>query len=513
MNKTLTINLSGMNFYIDVNAYSQLEQYLHAVSDSLDPESRKETMQDIEARIAELFLEDLQNSKKVITQSMVDKIMNIMGQPEDYQVDDEQQTHTEKEPQHANPTSTQKMPKKLYRDIDSRAIGGVCTGLGYYMGIDRVWIRLIFLLLLIPIFVPRFILPTGSTIFLLYIILWIVIPAARTTSQKLEMQGEKIDIDNIEKYVRDEHQNKRAKATSIAKDEGLNGNSKAAPSKILKVFLIVLGSIIILIAGVSLLAFIFNLFRVGIHSALTIIPFPWMVPGTVGLPAWMIFLCWVVIVGIPLLLLIFLGIKLIKKDSHVITTPQIFVLIGIWLIAFIPLISGSIFHSPKKGINLFTKNRVKFTYSTNYSYKKTTRTIKLNDPDTLIISSPTPLKRNKIIRDILQKSESQVAITQKSHGNETPKYSLDYLSNDTLWINESISHHNNTSKLNATLFLKDSTIFKVEKNAEKVFNTLPSHYAGHYLQMRDHHIHCTDCNVPDDTSSEEDLWYQDPTSI
>src|SRR5699024_11124418 len=204
MNKTITINLAGINFYIDENAYVKLDHYLKSISASLQPDSRKETMQDIEARIAELFLEERKKTEQVLGLNAVENMIAVMGQPEDYQVDEDIFEEAPK-----SKSAHQQQTKKLYRDVEHRNLGGVCAGLAYYTGISRIWVRVIFLILLFVgpsflVFNTVHLIPGAGSIMLVYIILWAVVPAARTTSQKLEMQGDKIDIDTIERKVKEE---------------------------------------------------------------------------------------------------------------------------------------------------------------------------------------------------------------------------------------------------------------------------------------------------------------------
>ena len=128
MNKTVNINLAGLFFHIDENAYAKLQRYLDAIKRSFtDAQGREEIIQDIEARIAELFSERVKNERQVIGISEVEEVINIMGQPEDYRIDEEL---FEDEPAQKTYSSTTSSSKKLYRDTDTSWIGGVCTGLG-----------------------------------------------------------------------------------------------------------------------------------------------------------------------------------------------------------------------------------------------------------------------------------------------------------------------------------------------------------------------------------------------
>lgn len=325
MNKTLTINLGGINFYIDDDAYAELEQYLSAVSNSLEPESREETLRDIEARIAELFLEQSKNKSNVVHQQMIQHVIEIMGQPEDYQVDADKE-QKEREPQQEK----KKVHKKLYRDIDNRVIAGVCSGLGHYFGIDRVWIRVIFIVLFLPLFTSKFLLPSGSTILLIYIILWVAVPSAKTTTEKLEMQGEKIDIDNIERKVKEEYQNLKNK---IGKKDysGLEGFLEKLGNvllALLKGIAIFIGVLIVLVAGTSLIAIVVSMFSMGAISIFGLDPMTEMTSAFPILPSWLVYVSVSIISGIPMLLLLFAGLKIINPRAKIISLTGILIILG-----------------------------------------------------------------------------------------------------------------------------------------------------------------------------------------
>jgi len=189
MNKTVNINLGGLFFHIDEDAYQKLTHYFEAIKRSLSNTSgHEEILKDIEMRIGELISEKHSNDKQVISFKEVEEIIAVMGQPEDYRIDGD-------EPIEATyiPTGN-KITKKLYRDTENGMIGGVLAGLGHYFGVDKVWLR-IFLLIMIFAW--------GIGIWT-YLILWIAMPEAITTSEKLEMRGEPVTISNIEKKVREE---------------------------------------------------------------------------------------------------------------------------------------------------------------------------------------------------------------------------------------------------------------------------------------------------------------------
>ncbi|MEA2105937.1 MAG: PspC domain-containing protein [Bacteroidota bacterium] len=195
MKTTITINLGGLVFHIDDDAYETLNTYLIAIEKQFNSEAeRKDIMADIEARIAELFTEMLGDKRDVIRKEEVLKVIEILGQPEDF-------TEEETPPPGSSrkKSTTYQATKRLYRDPDNRVLGGVCGGLGAYFNIDPIVFRILFILIFFGM---------GSGL-IIYIILWIAIPEALTTAQKLEMRGEPITIENIKKAVREEFENVR----------------------------------------------------------------------------------------------------------------------------------------------------------------------------------------------------------------------------------------------------------------------------------------------------------------
>lgn len=189
MNKTLNINLAGFVMHIDEDAFERLQSYLDKVKSYLgNTEVAEEIIRDVEARLVEIFQERMSEERQVVQLHDVDAAIEILGQPEDYKMDDQEQEST------ASDTEPNFRPKKrIFRNPDDKIIGGVAGGLSAYLGIDPIWLRL---LLAIMFF-------TGSG-FLIYIILWIVMPEAKTTAQKLQMRGEPVNLSSIEKSLRDE---------------------------------------------------------------------------------------------------------------------------------------------------------------------------------------------------------------------------------------------------------------------------------------------------------------------
>lgn len=193
MKITVSINIGGYPFNIDEDAYGELKRYLRSLElHFAGEESSSEILSDIEARIAELFRAKLTSYKQVITLSDVRDVISVLGSPEDISNGD----HSSSESR-----STRTGYHRMYRDPDRRIIGGVCSGIGAYWNIEPLIVRVIFLALVLA----------GGLGLLIYLILYIVLPEAKTTSQKIEMKGEPVNIENIKEAVRKEFDTVRNK--------------------------------------------------------------------------------------------------------------------------------------------------------------------------------------------------------------------------------------------------------------------------------------------------------------
>ena len=198
MNKTYPINISGIVFYIDEDAFLILEDYLNSLKEHyLKTEDGAEIISDIESRIAELFSQKISTSKQIISKSEVEEVINKLGKVEDFEEDSNSSTKTENK---TKDHTFKRSHRKFYRDADDGIVAGVTSGLAHYFGIDVVFVRILFLLLIIG----------GTVGFWIYIVLWIVSPYARTTAEKLEMKGEPVNLSNMEKKIREEFENVKA---------------------------------------------------------------------------------------------------------------------------------------------------------------------------------------------------------------------------------------------------------------------------------------------------------------
>lgn len=200
MKKTLSVNLGGTVYHIDEDAYSELMDYLQDVKRHLgDEASSAEVLNDIEQRISELFTQWMQGQREVITSADVQKVIGILGRPEQYEsAEDEARGASQKDTNAKSEEggrSAGNARRRLYRDTENAILGGVCSGWAAYLNASVVPIRLVFFIL---IWFGGFGIP-------LYLVCWLIMPEARTAAQRLEMQGEDVTIENIEKKVREEY--------------------------------------------------------------------------------------------------------------------------------------------------------------------------------------------------------------------------------------------------------------------------------------------------------------------
>ncbi len=335
MNKTVNINLANVLFHIDEEAFKKLQRYLEAIRRSFSGTTGSdEIIADIEARIAELFQERMENDRQVITMKEVDAVIKVMGQPEDYRVDEDIFEDAPK----SGPEATTRT-KKLYRDIDNKYIGGVCAGLEHYFGFDSLWIRLIFIFLAIF---------TGFG-FIAYILFWILVPEAATTSQKLDMKGKPVNISNIEKKIKEGYEDVAEKVKGVDYDK--MGNKVKSSGRTFfdalgsfimfcfKVFAKFIGIILIIVGAATLIGLFIGLFTVGVLDVIHIpgIDFYEMVNAS-GASVWLISLLAFFAVGIPFFFLLYLGLKILVTNLKSIGNVIKFSLLGLWLLSIIGLI-------------------------------------------------------------------------------------------------------------------------------------------------------------------------------
>lgn len=221
MNKTVTINISGIVFHIEEDAYQRLYNYLESLRRKFqNEEGRDEILADIESRIAEILTQKKGPNREVVIMKDIDEVIEMMGQPEDISDAEEKETSSNENDERAQQEYAQRRNRRrLFRDIDDKVVGGVCSGIGHYFDIDPIWIRLGFVAMFF----------IGGTGVLFYLLLMIIIPRAETTAEKLEMRGEPVDVNNISRTIKEEFEefgNRMKDFGKEAKDWGKSQKEK-----------------------------------------------------------------------------------------------------------------------------------------------------------------------------------------------------------------------------------------------------------------------------------------------
>jgi len=534
MNKTVNINLAGTFFHIDENAYARLQRYLEAIRHSFsNTQGRDEIISDIEARIAELFNEKIKNDRQVISIKEVEEVITIMGQPEDYMVDEE---IFEDEPKRTKSTKT--VGKQLFRDTENGHVGGVSSGLGHYLGIEAIWVRLLWILLTIF---------SSGAFILIYIAFWIFVPEAKTTADKLAMRGEEVTVSNIEKKIREGFQEVSDSIKSV--DYGKYGKQASAGASsasttlgdiirfCLKLIVKFVGILLLLIAGSTLIGLFVGLFAVGTFG---IIEAPWtdyidMVNS--GAPIWLISLLVFFAVGIPFFFLFVLGLKILVKNLKSIGRIALLTLLGLWLISVIGLtvvgvsqatnraFDGEVANTemlsiaPTDTLFLRMRNNSEFTGRTwrssdfRLAYDDNKKIIVGNDIRLIVRSTKDSL--GKI--EILKSAEGKNYQDAKDRAANI-QYSTSLLGNELLlnsYFTSDSSYGYRDQEVQITLYLPEGITLYADDNTSSFHRNdrfsgdiLNSGEEGHFLKIKQDETLCEDCPV-ETWDTDDDNWDED----
>lgn len=189
MNEITRIHLARTSYEVDITAKKDLEKYLIAIKKSLGDEI--DAMEDIEIRMTEILADRGVVKDSIITESDVAAIKSQLGEPTSFSSDDSKKSnHKSKEKSQAESTEA---TKKYFRDSENSVLGGVVSGLSAYTGWDVTLLRI--LAVILTFFSAGFFI-------ILYIVVWICAPEATTTSEKLEMRGEPVNIDSIKESAK-----------------------------------------------------------------------------------------------------------------------------------------------------------------------------------------------------------------------------------------------------------------------------------------------------------------------
>ena len=532
MNKTVNINLAGIFFHVDEDAYKVLRNYLDTIKMSFkNTEGSLEIIADIEARIAELFSELLQSKAEVISLKEVEEVIAIMGQPEDY-LDEE--ALNEEQPSFDSQSNTN-INKKLYRDISDRYISGVCSGIGHYIGLDSLWVRLIFILLLFV---------SAGTIVPIYIILWVLVPEAITTADKLRMTGQPINVSNIEKKIKDGFSSVSDGVKQV--DFKKHGNQIKSSSKtvvdglikVLSVGLTLFGKfigLILIIVSISmfigLISFVLSINIIDFIN----LPLSNEIQLTTNIPAWLLSILVAVSFGIPIFLLFYLGLKVIMSNLKSIGRVAKLTLLGLWICSLI----GWMIYGVKQ-FSEFSHDSKIDQYETLYTTSDTLYVKMIphyfidkelhrdNDIDLEYDEEGNRIIYSQNIRLVVKstKESSPYMVIEKNASGKTYQmaksrasninYDWELTPNDELLLNgyftSTPDQLNRDQHIEITLFMPEGMIiyaydntYSYHRNTSGYGDILDNGKEEKYLKVLNNELQCLDCEVDDSIEFETSL--------
>jgi phage shock protein PspC (stress-responsive transcriptional regulator) len=530
MNQTVNINLGGMFFHIDEDAYQKLTRYFDAIKRSLSKSSgQEEIIKDIEIRVSELLTEKQKTEKHVVTIREVDEVIAVMGQPEDYIIEEDGPTGT-----NFSDYSAPRATKKLYRDKENGMVGGVATGLGHYFGIDAVWMKIMFLV---------FVFAGFGTGVLAYIILWVVTPEAITTSEKLEMTGEPVTISNIEKKVREEFENVSGKFKNADYDKFGNQVKSGAEKlgngfsdfimTVFKIFAKFLG-VILIMSGLTILVLLFiGVFTLGSSVSMD---FPWSNYIEAGnftdYPIWAFAVLMFLAVGIPFFFMTLLGFRLLAPNMKSVGNIVKYTLLAIWLIAVSIAISIGIKQASAFAVSSRTIQKeiislkpsdtlmIKFVHNNYFAKDVDDRNDFMLTKDSLnnniIYSNDVHIRIEKSDEKYaylqIEKDAKGVSLSEAKKRSEAIRYGYKIIGNKLILDNYLITDAKNkfrNQEIEITLYLPEGTLFKADASvinydwSDNDFFNLHHSSDNYIYKVESSKVKCLDC--PDDEDEYDDI--------
>ncbi|MGB2397925.1 MAG: PspC domain-containing protein, partial [Flavobacteriaceae bacterium] len=515
MNKTINIHLAHTLFALDEKAYSILKQYLESLETIFkNTEGGKDILEDIEMRISELFMEMEKDERYVYSEEDVRRVIEILGSPEDLAEEDE---HEKK--------SNNATAKKLFRDPDDRFIGGVAGGLSHYLNIESLWLRLILLFL--------FFSSVGGVV-LVYILLWILVPEAKTTTDKLKMKGERINVTNIKKKIKEELNQvgdnvKNADYDSFGQQ--LKKKSKNFSDFLLsltiaigKILALIIGIALILISSITLLGLFISTVVGGVFSAM-VIPHEIFQFGIItDLPFAVIGFTVLIIVGIPFILIFTLGLRLLAQNKPIMSRMTRLILLGLWLTSLIILILFGLYESRSFAVTAKNSKVMNWNHKMSdtlrlylNSDQKFSERVTVFDQITVVEDEQGESYRlDKNIRLTIESSQSEsidLTIEKIAKGwrqieakniAESIQYNVDYYDSklllDNHWI-APIKSKNKPRKIRLTLAIPEGKFVYIDSDfkaylSSKIANDqnfYRKNIAGHLWKMSKGELICQDC--------------------
>ena len=544
MNKTININLGGFFFHIDEEAYQKLRRYLASISKSLseDPQGKNEIIADIEARISELLSEKITDARQVVNEIDIEDIIVIMGQPEDYAEAEEAYSDA-----NYSYSRNKASGKKLFRDGDDKFLGGVASGIAHYFNIDTIWIRLLFLITTLA--------GVGIGI-LVYIILWVLLPEAKTTAEKLQMEGEPVNIDNIEKKIREEFTNVSEKlkdgasefsekinqtfSAKTKKNNGLQDFLNAIGKIILLLFKTIgkfIGVIFVFVGAAAILSLIIGGFSVGSLEFLNIdggfISYPEFFYDAT-LPRWVLSISLFILVGIPFLVLLVLGLRILSSNIKKFSKTTSITLLSIWFIGLLAILfTGIEFGATHANYGKYVeKNDLNII-------KNDTLILKIQNDDTIyyqhnlrrtskkrqVVLDNKQLAYSNDIRLNVKRSasgSSYIIVQRESSGRNSIrarqnakkieyKYTIqnNQLILDAFFLSE-LKNIFKEEEIDITVFIPENTIIYFDNSVKNFLSNVKNETDIYDKEMVNHHfmmmkaeLKCTDCNETIEEAIEE----------
>ncbi|MCX7550096.1 PspC domain-containing protein [Xanthomarina sp. F2636L] len=527
MNKTVNINLAGIFFHIDEDAYLKLQRYLEAIKRSFtDSQGRSEIIADIEARIAELFTERVKHEKQVIGNKEVDDVITIMGQPEDYLVDDE---IFEDEPKSSYKSKSSGRSKKLFRDTDNSYIGGVASGLGHYLGIDALWVRLLWIFLAIG---------SGGTFIFIYMLFWILVPEALSTADKLTMTGEPVNISNIEKKIKDGFENVSQTVSDTVKniDVSKQSNKIKSSSKsffdtigdilmfFLNIFAKFIGIILIIVGASTLIGLIIGFLSVGVADIIKVPGIDFIdAANAANTPVWLVSLLLFFAIGVPFFFVFYLGLKILVNNLKSIGNIAKFSLLGVWLLALISLIVIGVKQASEHAFDASVTEKVSLNITANDtlnlkmygkdSYKKYInrsggfKLVYNEDDEKIIFSSDVRLivrsTKDSLASINIERSAEGSSYQQAKERAKNIHYNYALRNNELRLDSYLTTEYENKfsdQEIEIILYLPEGTMLIADENTSS-FHSNTSRYndildngmEGYLLKIMDNRIICEEC--------------------
>ncbi len=536
MNKTVNINLAGIFFHIDEDAYLKLQRYLQSIKRSFtDSQGREEIIADIEARIAELFSEKIKDAKQVIGIKEVDEVITVMGQPEDYRLDEE---IFEDEPTSSYQKTTRS--RQLFRDTSNSYVGGVSSGLGHFLGVDPIWLRISWILLTLF---------SGGGFVLIYAAFWIFAPEAKTTADRLAMKGEAVNISNIEKKIKEGFNDVADKVKDVDyqkySNKVKNGSTNFFEAlgdvllAILKVFSKFIGVILILVGGFTLIGLFIGLFVVGTFGLIET-PFTEYIHviNHPNVPIWLAALLFFFAVGIPFFFLLILGLKIVINNLKSIGTPAKVALLAFWIVSIIGLTIIGVHQATQEAYDAEIIEDTKELGITNSDTLKIKMVANNRYIRSLYHKNDFKIKRdengNKVlvlqdieiyIKENNEDSIPKITIKKSAEGNSydnakerasTIRYTYKMRGNSLLlngFATTDYKNKYNSQEVKIILSIPEGITILADDNTSRYNNSWKydeyltiDNQEGHHIQLIDGEFHCKDCDeakiIEDDEEDE-----------